>query len=149
MRLIGRKQSPRLDAERCRHAGAIFQDFAGVVLRADTAIEARVESTRDAARSREKAMADSGQCQRRSLDFHDLFSKAGNGPSFGAAIAIALNNSPMPRAPPAINRENASSISEAFCSDTADFSTAARSSMPRRRNKSRCRIGPWMRAPMV
>src|SRR5215472_15706912 len=140
MRLIGGEQPPRLHPERGRHAGAIFHDLASVVSRADAAIETCVKPAGDTARSREKAMADSGQCQRRSLDLHGLVSKAGNGPSFGAANAMALNNSPMPPAPPAINRENASSMSAAFCSDAADLSAAARFSMPSRRNKSRCHI---------
>ena len=59
--LIEREEAVRLDAERGRHAGAIFRDMRGIVLRAGAAIEARIEAARHAARAREEGVADAGQ----------------------------------------------------------------------------------------
>src|SRR5215472_1022463 len=149
MHLVERQEATRLDAERRRHAGAVFRDMGGVVLRAGAAVEAGIEAPGHAAGAGEKSMADAGQGQRLRLKLHNAPSNPGIAPNRGAAIAIALNNSPMPRAPSAIRRARATSISAAWSGGALALSAEARCTMPRRRNRSRWRIGPWIRAPML
>ena len=67
------------------------------------------------------------------LDHHDVVLESGQRAELGAAMAMALNNSPMPCAPLAISRDNALSISAALSRRRCAFSAAARFSMPRRR----------------
>src|SRR5215469_650398 len=136
MDLVDGEEAVRLDAERSRHARAILRDASRVVLRAGAAIEACIEAAGYAARACEEGMADAGQSQRLGLKLHDASSKPGSGPSRGAAIAMALNNSPMPRAPSAINRASATSISAALLGGAFAFSACARCTMPSRRNRS-------------
>src|SRR5262249_60813005 len=103
VRLIGRGGPLRRSSESRRHAGAIFRDFIGAVVRSDAAVETLVEAAGDAAGTRKESVLDSGQCQRGGFNLHCAVSNPGNTPSFGAAMAIALNKSPMPRAPLASN----------------------------------------------
>ena len=108
--LVGGEQTARLDAERGGHARAILGDIGGTVMRADAAIEARIESAGNSALAREKRMAYAGERQRLGLDHHDV-SNPGRESSCGSAMAMALHNSPIPFAPPAVRRESAWSIS--------------------------------------
>ena len=63
MHLIEGEEAVRLDAERRRHARAVFRDMAGVVLRAGAAIEARIDAAGHAAGAGEEGMANAGQSQ--------------------------------------------------------------------------------------
>ena len=56
MRLIGREQALRFHCKRCRHAGAIFQNVIGVVVRSDAAVEARIKAARNTAGARKKGI---------------------------------------------------------------------------------------------
>ena len=62
MNLVGGEQVKRCDAERRRHAGAVFGDIARRVMRAHAGVERRIESIGHAACAREEAMADAGKC---------------------------------------------------------------------------------------
>ena len=64
MDLIGGEEAVRLDAERRRHARAVFGDWRGVVVRADAAVEARIDAVGNAAFAGEEGVADAGQRQR-------------------------------------------------------------------------------------
>src|SRR5580704_17315570 len=140
--LIAGQKAARLDPDRGRHAGPVFRDMGAVVVRPDAAVEARIEAAGNAALAREEAVADAVERERSSLDHHGGVSKPGNGPNFGSAMASALNNSPMPWAPLSVRREAASSISSALSREALALSAAARSSMPSRSSRSRCRMGP-------
>src|SRR3984957_1908932 len=142
MDLIAGQKAVWLDPDRSRHAGAVFRDMGAVVVRPDAAIEACIEGAGNAALAREEAVADAVERERSSLDHHGDVSNPGSGPSFGSAMASALNNSPMPCAPVSVRRAAASSISNALSREALALSAAARWSMPRRSSRSRCRIGP-------
>src|SRR5580700_1904458 len=142
MNLIAGQKAARLDPDRGRHAGAVFRDMGAVVIRPDAAIEARIEAAGNAALACEEAMADAVERERSSLDHHGGVANPGSGPSFGSAMAIALNNSPMPCAPVSVRRERASSISSALSREALALSAAARWSMPSRSSRSRCEMGP-------
>ena len=78
----------------------------GAVLRADAAVEAGIDPGGDAAMPRKEAMAEAGQREgSRPCSIMRHASKPGSSPSFGSAMASALNNSPIPRLPPAIRRD--------------------------------------------
>src|SRR5579862_4153823 len=140
--LIAGQKPARLDADRGRHAGAVFRDMGAVVVRSDAAIEAGIKAAGYAALAREEAVADAVERERLSLDHHGGVSNPGSGPSFGSAMASALNSSPMPCAPVSVRRATASSISSALSRSALAFSAAARCSMPSRSSRSRCGIGP-------
>jgi len=136
------EESARLAPDRGRHTGAVFRDVGAVVIRSDAAIEARIKAAGHAALAREEAVADAVERERSSLDHHGGVSNPGRGPSFGSAMASALNNSPMPCAPLSVRRAAASSISSALSREALALSAAARWSMPSRSSRSRCRMGP-------
>src|SRR5580704_17570473 len=142
MNLIAGQQAARLDPDRGCHARAVFRNMGAVVVRSDAAIEARIKAAGNAALAREEAVADAVERQRLSLDHHGGVSNPGSGPSFGSAMASALNNSPMPCAPLSVRRERASSISSALSREALALSAAARWSMPSRSRRSSCRMGP-------
>src|SRR5208282_770659 len=106
-----------------------FRNMGGAVARTDTAIETGIEAAGDAALPREEGVADAGKRKSLGLDHHRYVSKAGSSPSFGSAMASALNNSPMPWGPVAVSRASAWSISAAL-SGACALSAAARSLMP-------------------
>src|SRR5580700_5241568 len=139
--LIAGQKAARLDSDRGRHAGAVFRDMSVVVIRPRAAIEARIEAARYTALAREKTVTDAVERERSSFDHHGV-ANAGRGPSFGSAMASALNNSPMPCAPVSVRRAAASSISSALSREALALSAAARLSMPSRSSRSRCRMGP-------
>src|ERR1700691_4511655 len=99
MNLIARQKAAWLDPDRSRHAGAGFRDMGAVVGRSEAAIEARIKAAGKDAPTREEAVANAVERQRASLDHHGSVSNPGRIPSFGSAMASALNNSPMPCAP--------------------------------------------------
>src|SRR5580704_5293259 len=128
MDLVGGEQTIRRDAERRRHARAILGDVAGIVVRADAAIETGIKAVRDAACAREESVADSGERQRRGLYHHRCFcryfSNPGSTPNFGSAIASTLNSSPMPFGPVSVSRASALSISAVLSVKACDLSMA-------------------------
>src|SRR5450631_397109 len=65
MDLIKAKQPVRAYAEGCGHAGAILIDLVGRVIRSDAAIERGIDSLRNAAGAREKAVADARELAER------------------------------------------------------------------------------------
>src|SRR5580704_12911855 len=142
MNLIAGQEAVRLDPDRSRHARAVFSDMGAVVVRSDAAIEACIEAAGNAPLAREEAVADAAERERSSLDHHGGVSNPGSVPSFGSAMASALNNSPMPWAPVSVRRDAASSISSALSREALALSAAARWSMPSRSSKSRCGMGP-------
>src|SRR5580704_9363909 len=142
MNLIAGQEAIRLDPDRSRHAHAVFRDMGAVVVRSDAAIEAGIEAAGNTALACEEAVADAVERERSSLDHHGGVSNPGSVPSFGSAMASALNNSPMPCAPLSVRRERASSISSALSREALALSAAARSSMPSRSSRSRCAMGP-------
>src|SRR4029077_11332013 len=139
--LIAGQKAARFDPDRGRHARAVFRHVRAVVVRSDAAIEARIEATGNAAMAREKAVADAVERQRFSLDHHGV-ANPGSAPSFGSAMATALNNSPMPWALLSVSRASARSISRALSREALALSAAARLSMPSLSRSSRCRMGP-------
>src|SRR3984893_12307894 len=136
------QKAARLDPDRGRDAGAVFRDMGAVVVRSDAAIEARIEAAGNAALTREEAVADAVERERSSLDHHGGVTNPGSGPSFGSAMASALNNSPMPWAPVSVRRAAASSISNALSREALALSAAALWWMRSRSSRSRCRMGP-------
>ena len=63
MHLIAGEETPRRDAERRRHAGAVLRHFVRRVARAGAAVEARIEAVGHPAVAGEKAVADAGELQ--------------------------------------------------------------------------------------
>ncbi len=61
MHLVGRREAIGTDAEGARRARPVLEDEALVVLRADAAIEARVDARGDAADAGEERVPDAGQ----------------------------------------------------------------------------------------
>ena len=61
MDLIGREQAVGRNAERLRHARAVFRHAFRPVAGADAAIEAGIDAVRYAARAREEGVADAGE----------------------------------------------------------------------------------------
>src|SRR5262249_57133835 len=111
VRLIGREEPLRRYSESRRHAGAIFRDFTGAVVRSDAAVETLVEAAGDAAGTRKESVPDSGQCQRGGFDLDCSVSNPCNTPNFGAAMAIALNQAAMSPAALASNLGKSNTMS--------------------------------------
>ncbi len=109
MDLIGRDQAIRRHAERCGHAGAVFGDLVGRIVRADAAIERGIDALRHAAVACEEGVANARELgERRGLQHTaGSYSNPGGTPTDGCAKAATLNSMPMPVRPWPISRASA------------------------------------------
>src|SRR5262245_59986778 len=114
MALVGGDEVIGRDPDRGGHAGAVLGDARGDIVRSHAAVEARIDSFRDAAVAREEGVPDSGERaegsgMQRWRRVHD--SNPGKGPSLRCAQPIALNSRPMPVRSARVRRWSAASMS--------------------------------------
>src|ERR1700729_102581 len=104
------------DAQRGGHPAAIFHHMHRIILRADTAIQAGVNSCGNAAFAVEESMMQAGNGrQQRSFQHHDVSAllsgvssaKPASVVRLGSEMPSTLNNCPMPLLPPPTSRFNA------------------------------------------
>src|SRR5438552_6290236 len=105
MNLVRGEEMAGLDAHRRRHPPAVFRDVVLVVLRADAAVQAGIDSTGDAALAAEKSVAQRGyggqQWGRQHHRFRASAARSSSSLSAtsmsiaGSEIPITLNSDPM------------------------------------------------------
>src|SRR5438128_5508739 len=139
-----------------RHARAVLDDLGRIVMRAGTAVEARVDAFGDAAFAGEEGMAQAGDGRKkRRAQHHDGLAFASWVSSLspaseirsGCEMPITLNIEPMPPRPESVSRFSAPSISAETSGAALAINVAARASMPSRLRKSPWVCGPCTRAP--
>src|SRR5258705_3581489 len=120
MDLVRAEQGLRCNAHLVGHSAAIFRDAGGVVVRAEAAIEALVDSARYPALAGEERVAQPGNgCEQRRSERHAVSSPGAGGSSLrpatkvrlGSVTASTLNIEPMPPRPLSVRRFSAAEIS--------------------------------------
>src|SRR3954469_22909892 len=151
MNLVRAEQVLGRDAHLLGHPAAIFSDTGRIVVGAEPAIEALVDSTGYPALAGEERVAQprNGGEQRRS-ERHAVSSPRAGGSSLrpatmvrlGSVTASTLNIDPMPPRPLSVRRFSAAEISAETSGVAFPISVRARVSMPSRLRKSPCVAGP-------
>src|SRR2546430_7980540 len=156
MDLVRAEQALGRNAHLLGHPAAIFRDMGRIVVRAEAAIEALVDSARYPALAGEERMAQPGDgCEQRRSERHAVSSPGAGGSSLrpatevrlGSVTASTLNIDPMPPRPLSVRRFSAAGISAETSGVVFPISVTARVSMPSRLRNSPCVTGPWTRAP--
>src|SRR6266508_956206 len=156
MDLVRAEQALGCDAHLLGHPAAIFRDTGRIVVGAEAAIEALVDSTGHSALAGEEGVAQPGNgCEQRRSERHSVSSPGAGGSSLrpatkvrlGSVTASTLNIDPMPPRPLSVRRFSAAEISAETSGVVFPISVTARVSMPSRLRNWPCVTGPWTRAP--
>src|SRR5258705_10137257 len=151
MDLVRAEQGLRCNTHLLGHSAAIFRDAGGVVVGAEAAIEALVDSARYPALAGEEGVAQPGNgCEQRRSERHAVSSPGAGGSSLrpatevrlGSVTASTLNIDPMPPRPLSVMRFNAAAKSPGTSGLAFPISVTARVSMPSRLRNSPCVTGP-------
>src|ERR1041384_1006296 len=150
MDLVRAEQALRRNAHLLGHPAAVFRDTGRIVVRAEPAIEALVDSVGYPAFAGEEGVAQPGNgCEQRRSERHAVSPGAGGSslrPAtaviLGSVTASTLNIDPMPPRPLSVSRFSAAEISADTSGAALPISVTARVSMPSRLRKSPCVTGP-------
>src|SRR5262249_7542230 len=125
------------------HTAAIFRDMRGIIVRAQSAVEAGIDAAGDAALAGEEGVAEPGNGQEERGSKHQespagclLSLRPGSEARFRPERPSTLNSVPMPPRPPPVKRFNAPEMSSETSGDAFAINVTARVSMPSRFRKS-------------
>src|SRR5579859_634521 len=142
------------DAQLFRHPAAVFGHPGRVIVRAEAAIEAGIDTIGHAAVAGEKSVAKPWNGRKQGGGKHqeapaDSLSslRPGSEVRLREETPSTLNIEPMPLRPPPVNRFSAAEMSSLTSCDAFAINATARVSMPSRFRKSPCVTGPWTSAP--
>src|SRR5258705_11202413 len=151
MDLVRAEQGLRCNTLLSGHVAVIFRGAGGVVVGAEAAIEALVDSARYPALAGEEGVAQPGNgCEQRRSERHAVSSPGAGGSSLrpatevrlGSVTASTLNIDPMPPRPLSVRRLSAAGISAETSGVGFPISVRGRVSMPSRLRNSPCVTGP-------
>src|SRR5580700_785363 len=149
MDLVHADEMGRRNAHLLGHAAAVFRDMGGIIVRAESTIEAGIDAIRYAAIAGEEGVAQPGNGRQQRRGKHqeapsDSFSslKPGSVARSCSETPSTLNSDPMPPRPVLVNRFSALEMSSETSCEAFAISVTARVSMPSRLRKSPCMTGP-------